>query len=75
MCNNSAATIVKQNPADVDALMTMHCENTDMTVEEAVRDRIQVIGENMKVRRFVRMEGNLVSYVHAGGKIGVLVKL
>ena len=73
MCNNIAATIVKQNPADVDALMAMHCENTDMTVEEAVRDRIQVIGENMKVRRFVRMEGNLVSYVHSGGKIGVLV--
>ena len=73
MCNNIAATIVKQNPADVDALMAMHCENTDMTVEEAVRDRIQVIGENMKVRRFVRMEGNLVPYVHGGGKIGVLV--
>ena len=41
MCNNIAATIVKQNPADVDALMAMHCENTDMTVEEAVRDRIR----------------------------------
>ena len=73
MCNNIAATIIKENPADVEALMAMHCANTDMTVEEVVRDRIQVIGENMKVRRFVRMEGNLVSYVHAGGKIGVLV--
>ncbi len=73
MCNNIAATIVKENPADVETLMTLPCANTEMTVEEAVRDRIQVIGENMKVRRFVRMEGNVVSYVHAGGKIGVLV--
>ena len=73
MCNNIAATIIKENPADVEALMPMHCANTEMTVEEAVRDRIQVIGENMRVRRFVRMEGNLVSYVHSGGKIGVLV--
>ena len=73
MCNNIAATIVKENPADVEALMALPCANTSMTVEEAVRDRIQVIGENMKVRRFVRMEGNVVSYVHSGGKIGVLV--
>jgi len=73
MCNNIAATIIKENPADVETLLTLPCANTEMTVEEAVRDRIQVIGENMKVRRFVRMEGNVVSYVHSGGKIGVLV--
>ena len=72
--NNVAKTIIKNNPADVAALQDMHCENTDMTVAEALRDRILVIGENMNIRRFVRMEGDLVSYVHAGGKIGVLVK-
>ena len=32
------------------------------------------IGENMQIRRFIRMEGSVVSYVHAGGKIGVMVK-
>ena len=72
--NNVAKTIIKENPADVDALMGLPCVNTSMTVEEALRDRILVIGENMKIRRFVRLEGNLVSYVHGGGKIGVLVK-
>ncbi len=72
--NNVAKTIIKENPADVEALMSLHCENTEMTVQEALTDRIQVIGENMKIRRFVRMEGDLVAYVHQGGKIGVLVK-
>ena len=72
--NNVAKTIIKENPADVDALMGLPCVNTSMTVEEALRDRILVIGENMKIRRFVRLEGDLVSYVHGGGKIGVLVK-
>ncbi|HIQ58523.1 MAG TPA: elongation factor Ts [Candidatus Merdivicinus intestinavium] len=71
--NNVAKTIIKNNPADVEELGAMHCENTDMTVTEALNDRILVIGENMKIRRFVRMEGNLVPYVHGGGKIGVLV--
>jgi len=72
--NNVAKTIIKNNPADVEELGAMHCEGTDMTVTEALNDRILVIGENMKIRRFVRMEGNLVPYVHGGGKIGVLVK-
>lgn len=72
--NNVAQTIINNNPADVDALMTMHCENTEFTVEEALRDRILVIGENIKIRRFERLEGDLVAYVHAQGKIGVMVK-
>ena len=71
--NNVAKTIIKNNPASVEELGGMHCENTDMTVTEALNDRILVIGENMKIRRFSRMEGNLVPYVHGGGKIGVLV--
>ena len=72
--NNVAKTIIKHNPADVEALSTLPCENTTMTVAEALNDRILVIGENMKIRRFVRLEGNLIPYVHGAGKIGVLVK-
>ncbi len=71
--NNVAKTIIKNNPATVEELTAMHCENTDMTVLEALNDRILVIGENIKIRRFNRLEGNLVPYVHGGGKIGVLV--
>ena len=45
-----------------------------MTVEELLREKILVIGENLKIRRFVREEGVLSTYIHAGGKIGVMVK-
>ena len=69
-----AKTIMKESPADVDALMTCKACCTEMTVDELLTEKIQVIGENIKIRRFVRYEGNCVSYVHAGGKIGVLVE-
>ncbi len=68
-----AKTILVNAPADVEALMSLKAEGTDMTVDELLREKIQVIGENIKIRRFVRFEGACVSYVHAGGKIGVLV--
>lgn len=68
-----AKTILNNNPADVDALMALKADGTDMTVDELLREKIQVIGENIKIRRFERFEGACVSYVHAGGKIGVLV--
>lgn len=68
-----AKTIMNESPADVDALMTCKACCTEMTVDELLTEKIQVIGENIKIRRFVRYEGNCVSYVHAGGKIGVLV--
>ncbi|MBP5224600.1 MAG: elongation factor Ts [Lachnospiraceae bacterium] len=49
-----------------------------MTVKEKLSSMISVIGENMNIRRFARMnveEGTVASYIHAGGKIGVLVKV
>ena len=69
-----AKTILEQNPADVDTLMNMNYDGTDATVDATLKDLILVIGENMKIRRFARLEGDCVSYVHGGGKIGVLVK-
>ena len=66
-----AEIIADQNPADMDALLA--CEKDGMTVEAKVQELFLAIRENIKIRRFVRMEGKVVSYVHAGGKIGVLV--
>ena len=68
-----AKTILERNPADIDALMAVKAVGTDMTVGELLREKVLVIGENIKIRRFERYEGACVSYVHAGGKIGVLV--
>ena len=71
-----AATVAKENPDDLDALMNCKYNGTDNTVTQQQQEMVLVIGENIKVRRFARFEGGTcVSYVHAGGKIGVLVKL
>ena len=66
-----AAIAAKQNPADLDALLA--CKENGKTVEEMVQELFLAVRENIKVRRFARYEGKVVSYVHAGGKIGVLV--
>ena len=66
-----AKIVAEENPADLDAFMTMKYDDT-MTVEAALQDKILTIGENMKIRRFARYEGKVSSYVHGGGKIGVL---
>ena len=65
--------IVKDNPADVDALLACACANG--TVEEYLKGKIAVIGEKIAVRRFVRYETNgfLKSYIHLGGKLGVML--
>ena len=69
-----AATVAKQAPADLDALMECKYDGTDLTVTQQQQEMVLVIGENIKVRRYARFaEGVSVPYVHAGGKIGVLV--
>lgn len=72
--NNVAKTIIENNPADVAALEGMTMVGSEQTVAEELRDKILTIGENMKIRRFERVEGDLVAYVHGGGRIGVMVK-
>lgn len=66
-----AKVIMEKAPADVEALLA--CEMDGETVEKALQEKILVIGENLKIRRFVRYEGPCVSYVHGGGTHGVLV--
>ena len=63
--------IMEQNPADVETLM--NCKMGDETVDQALKELILVINENIKVRRFTRYEGVCSAYVHGGGTHGILV--
>ena len=70
-----AAVVAANKPADLDALMAAPYGN-GRTVLEEQQEMVLVIGENIKVRRFARFaDGVSVPYIHAGGKIGVLVNL
>lgn len=68
-----AALVATQNPADVAALSALPLN--DGTVESTRTALVGKIGENMSLRRFVRVaaKGQLASYIHSGSKIGVLV--
>jgi elongation factor Ts len=70
-----AELVATKNPADVDALSALPMG--EGTVESTRAALVGKIGENMTIRRFVRIEakGKLASYVHGGSKIGVLVDL
>ena len=71
-----AAAVAINAPADVDALMSCPFPGLENTVAQQQQEMILVIGENISVRRFVRYaDGLSVPYVHAGGKIGVIVNL
>ena len=71
-----AKAVAENAPADVDALMASKYPGSDLTVAETMPEKVMSIGENLQIRRFVRFETNTsVGYVHAGGKIGVLVNL
>ena len=70
-----AAVVAKENPADLDALYACAYGNGKTVLEEQ-NDKVLVIGENIKVRRFARYDTGLnVPYVHMGGRIAVLVNL
>lgn len=73
-----AAHILAAAPADLDALLAQpYYKDAAKTVQTVLTEAISVIGENLQIRRFVRYEsaGLIGSYIHAGGKIGVLVDL
>lgn len=72
LVNDIAKIIVKEAPVDVEALMAAPCEAG--TVEEMMKNAVATIGENMKIRRFARVQGYSDTYIHLGGKIGVLVQ-
>ena len=68
--------VLKDAPADVDALMQCKYPGSELTVAETLPEKVMSIGENLQIRRFVRFADNTsVAYVHAGGTHGVLVNL
>ena len=72
-----AKTALNSEPADVETLKAEKLED-GKTLQESLTDKIAKIGENMSVRRFAVEkvnEGKVVPYIHAGGKISVIVAL
>lgn len=76
LASSIAQQILDTNPANVEALLAT--EMNGKTVKDTVTEAVAKIGENISIRRFVRyesQEGQVYSYIHGGGKIGVLVEL
>ncbi len=69
-----AKTVAENNPADVEALSQCTISGSDLTVAAMLTEKVLTIGENINIRRFQRYDGITTSYVHGGGKIGVLVR-
>ena len=67
-----AKQIADVNPADVDALMASEIDGA--TVDAVLNEAVAKIGEKISIRRFERIEGFVDTYIHMGGKIGVLVQ-
>ena len=71
-----AKAVLENDVADVEALMNCKYPGSELTVAETMPEKVMSIGENLQIRRFARYtENTSVTYVHAGGKIGVLVNL
>jgi elongation factor Ts len=72
-----ATQAVNSSATDLDAFMEeAWTEDSSKTVKDALVEKVAVIGENLKIRRFQKVtaeNGCVVSYVHGGGRIGVIV--
>ena len=75
IATEAAKVIIKENPADVEALLA--CAYNGATIEEYLKGKIAIIGEKIAIRRFVKYttEGFLESYIHLGGKLGVMLDM
>lgn len=76
LARSIAKHVVETNPADVEALLASTMN--DKTVKEIVTEAVANMGENISIRRFVRYEskeGEVFTYIHGAGKIGVLVEM
>lgn len=67
-------TIFKENCKDIEELLKTKASGKNETIEDILKEKILTIGENIKIRRFVKYEGVISTYIHAEGKIGVMVK-
>ena len=76
LADKVAKHIMAENPADMDALNASMLDGK--SVADFIKEAIANIGEKIDIRRFARYEtevGRIASYIHMGGKIGVLVEL
>ena len=73
-CQDVAKTILATTPDSVEDLMGKTLVGAGITVNDKLTELIQEIKENMKVRRFEIIDGVMISYIHAGGAVGVVVK-
>ena len=73
LANQIAKTVVEAKPADLDALLATTISEGSVSVADAIQELFLKIRENLKLRRFVLVEGTAVSYIHGGGSVGVLV--
>ena len=76
--NSVAKHVALANPADIDALNAQKfVDDETKTIEDMISDATVAIGEKISIRRFERYEttGLVSSYIHMGGKVGVLVEV
>ena len=76
-CAGLGQAILENNPADVAALAECKFPGSDLTVSQMQNEKVLTIGENIQIRRFVRLDNTMknVAYVHGGGKIGVITRM
>ena len=70
---NILKTIIKNKPADVDALMSCACEGDEGSVNDALASKTGTIGEKLSIRRFEIFEGATATYIHNKGETGVVI--
>ena len=68
-------TILEHRPASVEELLKLPLSGSEFTVEASLKDKIYTIGENMNIRRFVIVDGNVCTYIHGSGVTGVIGKM
>lgn len=68
------ATIIKYKPANLEALLELKLEGSELTVEQARKDKVFAIGENITIRRFEIIEGVTGCYIHNAGALAVIAK-
>ncbi len=76
--NNVAKHIAKANPASVEEMLEQKfVDDESKTISDLISDATVAIGEKISVRRFARYktEGAVSTYIHMGGKVGVLVEV
>lgn len=74
--NDVTKVVLANQPADLDALLACAYPGSGKSVADTIPDKVLVIGENLKIRRFATYNtGVTVPYIHMGGRIGVLVNM